>query len=165
MFGKLVGGENVLDTLEKLPLKDGTERPAKTVRITEIVMCVTPLNAPRSRVIANTIFRYQDPFEEYKTRLAKKLAKKAQAVAGGDAAAKAAADEKQKKDGDDVNWFGLKVGTERSGFGAAGTAGTGVGKYLGVKRSLDSPSTISAAAPPDEGRKKRKLGFGEFEGW
>lgn len=40
VFGKLVGGEDVLDALEKLPLKDGTERPAKPVRITEIVMYV-----------------------------------------------------------------------------------------------------------------------------
>lgn len=38
VFGKLVGGEDVLDALEKLPLKDGTERPAKAVRITEVVM-------------------------------------------------------------------------------------------------------------------------------
>jgi hypothetical protein len=41
VFGKLVGGENVLDALEKLPLKDGTERPSKTVSITEVVMCVS----------------------------------------------------------------------------------------------------------------------------
>jgi cyclophilin family peptidyl-prolyl cis-trans isomerase len=40
VFGKLVGGEDVLDALEKLPRKDGTERPAKPVRITEVVMCV-----------------------------------------------------------------------------------------------------------------------------
>jgi peptidyl-prolyl cis-trans isomerase-like protein 2 len=40
VFGKLVGGEDVLDALEKLPLKDGTERPAKPVRITEVVMYV-----------------------------------------------------------------------------------------------------------------------------
>ena len=38
VFGQLVGGENVLDALEKLPLKDGTERPSKPVKITEIVM-------------------------------------------------------------------------------------------------------------------------------
>jgi peptidyl-prolyl cis-trans isomerase-like protein 2 len=38
VFGKLVGGEDVLDTLEKLPRKDGTERPAKPVKITEVVM-------------------------------------------------------------------------------------------------------------------------------
>ena len=38
VFGKLVGGEDVLDTIEALPIKPGTERPAKTVRITEVIM-------------------------------------------------------------------------------------------------------------------------------
>lgn len=38
VFGKLVGGEDVLDTIEALPVKSGTERPAKSVRITEVVM-------------------------------------------------------------------------------------------------------------------------------
>lgn len=40
VFGKLVGGEDVLDTLEKIPVKEGTERPAKPVRISEVIMCV-----------------------------------------------------------------------------------------------------------------------------
>lgn len=38
VFGKLVGGEDVLDTLEALPVKPGTERPAKPVKITEVIM-------------------------------------------------------------------------------------------------------------------------------
>ena len=38
VFGQLVGGEDVLDALEKLPLKDGTERPSKPVKITEIIV-------------------------------------------------------------------------------------------------------------------------------
>ena len=38
VFGKLVGGEDVLDALEALPVKPGTERPAKQVRITEVIM-------------------------------------------------------------------------------------------------------------------------------
>lgn len=38
VFGKLVGGEDVLDALEKIPVKPGTERPAKLVRITDVVM-------------------------------------------------------------------------------------------------------------------------------
>ncbi len=38
VFGKLVGGDDVLDALEKLPVKPGTDRPAKTVRITEVIM-------------------------------------------------------------------------------------------------------------------------------
>ncbi|KAH9937177.1 cyclophilin-like protein [Fomitopsis serialis] len=40
VFGKLVGGEDVLDALEGMPVKPGTERPAKPVRITEVVMYV-----------------------------------------------------------------------------------------------------------------------------
>lgn len=40
VFGKLVGGEDVLDALEKLPVKPGTDRPAKVVKITEVVMYV-----------------------------------------------------------------------------------------------------------------------------
>lgn len=43
VFGNLVGGEEVLDVLEKLPVKPGTERPAKPVRITDVVMCVSTL--------------------------------------------------------------------------------------------------------------------------
>ena len=59
-----------------------------------------------------------------------------------------------KKDGDDMNWFGVKVGSEVISA-ASGTGG--VGKYLNSKR----PATGSAsqADPP----KKRKLGFGNFD--
>jgi cyclophilin family peptidyl-prolyl cis-trans isomerase len=39
VFGKVVGGEDVLDALEKLPRKNGTERPSKNVEITEDIMC------------------------------------------------------------------------------------------------------------------------------
>jgi peptidyl-prolyl cis-trans isomerase-like protein 2 len=42
VFGKLVGGEEVLDALESLPVKSGTDRPAKMVRIVEVVMSVIP---------------------------------------------------------------------------------------------------------------------------
>lgn len=43
VFGKLVGGEEVLDALEAIPVKPNTERPAKPVRITEVVMLVSCL--------------------------------------------------------------------------------------------------------------------------
>jgi len=134
VFGKLVGGENVLNALEKLPLKDGTERPAKPVRISEVVI-------------------FQDPFEEYKTRLAKKLAKRAEAE-------KSAKNQQtpEKREGDDINWFGVKVGTGDSAFGGGATGG-GVGKYLDLKRPSDGNGG------GEEGKKKRKIGFGNFEGW
>ncbi|KAK2461673.1 hypothetical protein APHAL10511_006136 [Amanita phalloides] len=130
VFGKLVGGEDVLDTLEKLPLKDGTERPAKSVRIQEVVI-------------------YQDPFEEYKNRRAKKIAKRSEAERPDNVI-----DEKR----DDMNWFGEKLGSKETIFGS--DTGSGVGKYLSLKRP---PEQVAANVP--EVNKKRKLGFGNFEGW
>ncbi|KAK0233006.1 cyclophilin-like domain-containing protein [Armillaria fumosa] len=138
VFGRLVGGEDVLDALERLPRKEGTERPAKPVRITEVVI-------------------YQDPFEEYKTRLAKKLAKRAETEQNGNTQKVP-----EKKEGDDVNWFGTRVGTNSTIFGSEG--GTGVGKYL---NSAKRPSTTlgSGGGGTEEVKKKRKIGFGDFEGW
>ncbi|KAG6832309.1 hypothetical protein H0H92_003542 [Tricholoma furcatifolium] len=135
VFGKLVGGEEVLDLLEKLPLKDGTERPAKSVRITEVAI-------------------YQDPFDDYKKRLANKLAKKAQTNQGGKDIST------EKKDGDEINWFGVKVGAGTVPPENA-TASSGVGKYLNLKRPQDN----LASGGVDDSRKKRKTGFGDFSGW
>lgn len=134
VFGKLVGGEEVLDTLEKLPLKEGTERPSKPVRITEVII-------------------YQDPFEDYKNRLAKKLSKQAQAQQAGHI-------QPEKTLGDDMNWFGIKVGDTEPA--APPTArGLGVGKYLNMNQKRASAIPVV----DDEPKKKRKIGFGDFEGW
>ncbi|KAH9846806.1 cyclophilin-like protein [Lenzites betulinus] len=138
VFGKLVGGEEVLDALEGLPVKPGTERPAKQVRITEVVI-------------------YQDPFEEYKQREQRKRDRKAETQASR-------VKEAEEKAKDDMNWFGVKVGQEK----AAGAVGGGIGRYLNLnsnsKRPLEArPST--APAPAEEGKKKRRIGFGDFDGW
>ncbi|KAH9486632.1 Peptidyl-prolyl cis-trans isomerase-like 2 [Psilocybe cubensis] len=136
VFGKLVGGEDVLDALENLPVKPGTDRPAKSVRITEVII-------------------YQDPFEEYKTRLAKKLAKRAESTKPG---ITSPSDTKE-----DVNWFGTKIGSDGNtlDFGGNSGAGSGVGKYLNLKRP---PSAVITSRDEDS-KKKRKIGFGDFEGW
>lgn len=143
VFGKVVGGEDVLDALEKLPVKPGTERPAKPIRITEVII-------------------YQDPFEDYKERLAKKLAKRAEADSNPEANKPP-----EKKPGHDMNWFGVKVGTEAQ---PAIAAGGGVGKYLNIKANNKRPLSAASPAPEadigvEEGKKKRRLGFGDFEGW
>ena len=133
----------MLDTLERLPRKEGTERPAKTVRITEIII-------------------YQDPFEEYKTRLKKKLERKAEAERGEGSAP---GDSKQKKD-DDVNWFGVKLGLDKkTGVRSNGSALGGVGKYLNLKRPLETSGSVGAGVEDDDGKKKRKIGFGNFDNW
>lgn len=164
MFGNLVGGDEVLDALEKLPVKPGTERPAKLVRITDIVMFVNLphnlLTRPMGLISVST--SYQDPFEEYKRRQEKRRARKAQAEEEAKIGVKPT-----KKETDDMNWFGTKLGSGPdlgSGTGGAGSAG-GVGRYLNLKRPLDGAPNPIGKDPTEEGIKKRKLGFGDFEGW
>ncbi|KIK12954.1 hypothetical protein PISMIDRAFT_646606 [Pisolithus microcarpus 441] len=140
VFGKLVGGEDVLDAIEKLPLKEGTERPSKPVTITQVVI-------------------HQDPFDDYKARLAKKLARRTES--GADEAKPVV-----KKPGDDSNWFGVRVGTGQS-VASNGDTEKSVGRYLGVKRQLEEqqPPKDVASEMFDGGKKKRRIGFGNFDNW
>ncbi|GJJ08795.1 hypothetical protein Clacol_003014 [Clathrus columnatus] len=114
VFGKLVGGESVLDALEKLPRKDKTDRPAK-----------------------------QDPFEEYKTRLTRKLAHQTEAEP----------QEIQPKERDDMNWFGVKLAPTADAV--IGNGDGGVGKYLDLKRSRE----VDFSDGPPEKKKQKKIGF------
>ncbi|KAG9124982.1 Peptidyl-prolyl cis-trans isomerase cyp8 [Ceratobasidium sp. 392] len=138
VFGKLVGGEDVLDAMESIPRVPGTDKPAKPIKITEVII-------------------YQDPFEEYKQRLARKLERQAEG-----------ADPKKRRVEtleDGMNWFGQKIGEVGNKGGLA--AGEGVGKYLKLDAPLPRP--IANAKPEiggvGEGKKKRKLGFGNFDNW
>jgi peptidyl-prolyl cis-trans isomerase-like protein 2 len=63
-----------------------------------------------------------------------------------------------RKEGDDINWFGVKVGTGNSAFGSDSVGGA-VGKYLDLKRPLET------AGSGGDAKKKKKTGFGEFDGW
>ena len=60
-------------------------------------------------------------------------------------------------DNDGINWFGVKVGTGSSAFGSDDVGGA-VGKYLSVKRPLGSASD-------NDSKKRKKIGFGDFDGW
>ncbi|EUC56374.1 peptidyl-prolyl cis-trans isomerase, cyclophilin-type protein [Rhizoctonia solani AG-3 Rhs1AP] len=130
VFGKLVGGEDVLDAMESVPCVPGTDKPAKDILITEVII-------------------YQDPFEEYKARLARKLEHQSQS-----------ADPKKRRAEtleDSMTWFGQKVGEQPKADVGQG----GVGKYL----KLDAPVSAPKSAGGDAGKKKRKLGFGNFDNW
>ena len=66
-----------------------------------------------------------------------------------------------------MNWFGTKLGSGPdlgSGTGGVQSVG-GVGRYLNLKRPLDGAPNPIGKIPGEEGTKKRKLGFGDFEGW
>jgi peptidyl-prolyl cis-trans isomerase-like protein 2 len=69
----------------------------------------------------------------------------------------------EKKDQDDLNWFGVKVGTTNAVV-SKGSA-EGVGKYLNLKRPAAEAITATAGGLGADESKKRKIGFGDFEGW
>ena len=97
----------------------------------------------------------------------KKLAHQAQAKEG----IAVTTTPKKQKERDDVNWFGVKIGTDNSIFGTGTTTSNGVGKYLNRnnnnKRARDESVTngAQAAVVDEDNKKKRKTGFGDFEGW
>jgi peptidyl-prolyl cis-trans isomerase-like protein 2 len=119
-------------------------------------------------------FRYADPFQDYKQRLARKLQAKGQDGSGGITKGitldPLPTKQITKKERDDVNWFGVKLGQKEdlATKPANGVASGGVGKYL----SSDVPKPTLAKRPAaleigvvDDAKKKRKLGFGNFESW
>lgn len=68
----------------------------------------------------------------------------------------------QKAPDDNINWFGVKVGATNEFSSNASSAG--VGKYLGNKRPLVLEGD-DKALPAEESKKRKRLGFGDFEGW
>lgn len=162
VFGKLVGGEDILDALEALPVKPGTERPAKPVRITEIIMYVRYSSDLLLLNCCLVFLSYQDPFEEYKSRQQKKLARKAEAE---ETARTRKATE--TRNSDNINWFGVKVGLETGNLGRGVV--DGVGKYLNFNAKRPAPDDSNRSelniGLAEDSKKKRKIGFGNFEGW
>jgi len=102
---------------------------------------------------------YKDPFEEYKTRLAKKLARQSESEQNG------GIKQLGKKEGDDVNWFGVKLGIDSPRQAATLGSESGVGKYLNLKRPREASSGKGYGGVDDIDNKKRKIGFGNFDSW
>jgi peptidyl-prolyl cis-trans isomerase-like 2 len=155
VFGKLVGGEDVLATIEKTPVHPQSEKPLKSIKITEVVMSVFHLILI-SRNAELTEHRYQDPFEDYKKRLARKLERQAQ---GGEQ--KTGVKPREGSQDHSMNWFGEKVGADKAAAAAkAGEVGVGVGKYL---KRVAPAKPVGGDTGGEE--KRRKLGFGNFDNW
>ena len=104
------------------------------------------------------VLSYQDPFSEYKERQEKKRAKKAEAEEN------ARNEQPVRKVETEINWFGEKVGANRA---AVTSMGGGVGKYLQLGSSVAKRPAPGPAVSvgTDESKKKRRIGFGEFDGW
>lgn len=188
VFGKLVGGEDVLDRIEKCPVRPGTstERPVKDIVITGVQVL-------------------QDPFESYQVKLKERLARRDQS----DAALRAREERRAEREKDRTTWLGTNLGEKgekgpvkpapASASGTGGAAGRkrerrdeeeiGVGKYLGagnaakgtgmgtvvppsMKKQVEQPIAALSQAPGSAvefgaEKKKRKGagGFGDFSGW
>lgn len=62
-----------------------------------------------------------------------------------------------------MNWFGQRIGD--AGAKNDQTSSVGVGKYLKLDAPLAATAPKAEAGATAEGKKKRKLGFGNFDNW
>ncbi|KAE8188736.1 hypothetical protein A4X06_0g7276 [Tilletia controversa] len=178
VFGRLVNEtDSELSTLERVPTDPTTNRPLRSIRILEASV-------------------FEDPFERYKDKLGRKMAR--------DNMSGAEREEKERKrkwrEEDRVTWLGTNLGSKESNSSSGAGAGTtgltrasqlfagpsttaasksstaSVGKYLaGGKPSgtaglnVGGPKTgaasLSTGMGPPSSKKKKKGGFGDFEGW
>ncbi|GAA6017581.1 hypothetical protein JCM8202_000340 [Rhodotorula sphaerocarpa] len=135
VFGRLVGGQDVLDKIERVPIDPATDRPLKPVTLVDVEV-------------------FGDPFEEYKERLKKRLEREEGERLGFDEKRR----RKEEREKDRTTWFGTNL--EKNGpaalaaLGGGGSSSTGggaggVGKYL-------SSGTAAAPAPIVGAGLKRK---------
>ncbi|GJN90158.1 hypothetical protein Rhopal_003157-T1 [Rhodotorula paludigena] len=176
VFGRLVGGHDVLSKLERVPTDPATDRPLKPVVLLDVEV-------------------FGDPFDEYKTRLEKRL-RREQEERDGAGEARRKREERAK---DRTTWFGTNLETNSAaalaalGSSAKGSA-AGVGKYLsgaapapvplagaGLKRKepsggagagasdllaqMDDARSSGGADAAAKRRKKAGGGFGDFSSW
>lgn len=59
----------------------------------------------------------------------------------------------------------MKLAKEAGITSNSSVGGGGVGKYLNLKRPREASVQSAVAKVDDKDGKKRKIGFGEFEGW
>lgn len=125
VFGKVVGGMDVLKKLEAIPV-DKKDKPERDIRIKQIQVFV-------------------DPFEEYQTRLQKKLAHEANA----DAEDEEARLKREKQDR--MGWFGPNVTKKEDAQ---------VGKYMNEESSKRKPEETKDVIYEEEigvSQKKQKI--------
>lgn len=162
VFGKLVGGEAILDKIERIAPNPNTDRPIKPITITGVQVLT-------------------DPFEEYKKRLTAKLERQDQS----DEALKKREERQAERNKDRTTWLGTDLGERGMAKDELDKKrrreeGGGVGKYMGVRAGPVIGAVASGAAPPviavgggvssigefgSEKKKRKQGGFGDFSGW
>ncbi|RXK37207.1 peptidyl-prolyl cis-trans isomerase-like 2 [Tremella mesenterica] len=141
VFGKLVGGEDVLDKIERVPVRPGGDRPAKEIKILGI----------------NVL---QDPFEAYQKRLAQRLARQDES----DETLRRRAAAQAEREKDRTTWLGTDLGIKGAPRSTTkDKEEVGVGKYLSTQvpsweLTLNSTSSpLSQKVDQDGIEKKDKV--------
>ncbi|KAK1921557.1 peptidyl-prolyl cis-trans isomerase-like 2 [Papiliotrema laurentii] len=172
VFGKLVGGEDVLNTIERALVRPGTDKPAKPIQIKSIQVL-------------------QDPFEIYREKLAARLARQDQS----DEALRKREEARKEREKDRTTWLGTYLGEKGEGKAVkeerkrkAEEEGGLVGKYIGGKvpvglgvtpvggaalakagigAGVGSAGTSAPVPAMEFGTEKKKKtgGFGDFSAW
>ncbi|KAI8376525.1 peptidyl-prolyl cis-trans isomerase-like 2 [Radiomyces spectabilis] len=144
IFGRVVGGLDVLNKMEAVPVDDA-DRPERDIRMREVSVFV-------------------DPYEEYTKRLKRKLEREANAEADEEKR------RQQREKEDSMGWFGPNIKKKlNQATSTSGGGGGGIGKYLqsstqsvssksGVAESDDIPSAMPPKKPKLSGR-----GYGNFD--
>lgn len=126
VFGRVVGGLEVLNKMEVIPTDEG-DHPERDIRIREVSVFV-------------------DPFEQYQSRLKRKLEHQANEET------EMAERERARAKKDSMGWFGPNVNKKKgpaASAGGGGNGGGGVGKYLAAAASKNSPGSNRSASPLD----------------
>ncbi|KAI7870845.1 peptidyl-prolyl cis-trans isomerase-like 2 [Spinellus fusiger] len=144
IFGRVVGGLDVLDKIEAVEV-DETDRPTRDIKMKEVVVFV-------------------DPYEEYQTRLKRKIYRQANADTIEE-------EERRKKEKEDsMGWFGPNVTKtqQKKTPSLTGTQYSGVGKYLQAAKQekAEDQQQIPEAAQGLPAPKKLKVAskvYGNFD--
>ena len=147
IFGRVVGGLDVLNKMEAVPVND-TDRPERDIRIKEVSVFV-------------------DPFEEYQGRLKRKLAHEANAD-------EEEAQRRRKEEKEDaMGWFGLNTGDpKKRGVPSSSSkpkpiasVGGGVGRYLQATSTTSSKKIedLPEQIPKNKKAKNQMSGYGNFD--
>ncbi|KAG2222850.1 hypothetical protein INT45_000465 [Circinella minor] len=155
IFGRIVGGLDVLNKMEAIPVNDN-DRPERDIRIKEVSVFV-------------------DPFEEYQGRLKRKLAHEANAD-------EEEAERRRKEEKEDaMGWFGLNTGDpKKRGVPSSSSKpkpvtnitssneGKGVGRYLQATTTTSTTTSkeiddLSEQIPKNKKVKKQMSGYGNFD--
>ncbi|CAG8558318.1 11226_t:CDS:10 [Paraglomus occultum] len=139
IFGKLVGGKDVLDKMESVPT-DEADYPLQEIKMLDVMVFV-------------------DPYEEYEKRLERKLLFESEN-------AEKKNNPKEKSEKETTTWFGTQLTRLAD---PSTNVSAGVGKYLkstSAKRTLEFEDT-EADYPVEQEKKKTKstgYNFGDFSG-